>query len=167
MQNELRTDPDAVDQQLRRVARYLRFLGCPAAAVDDLVQESMLAGLREWPDGSAPLPWLLATAKNQLHKALRDRGRRREFADVERLDGLWQRHVADAGDAVAERLGECLRRLPPRSREVLRLRYGDDLSQAEIAQRFGLGVEGVKSLLARVRRALAQCIGGAHERGGS
>lgn len=167
MQNDLRTDADAADQQLRRVARYLRFLGCPAAAVDDLVQETLLAGLRAWPEGSAPLPWLLATARNQLKKLLRDRGRRRELADVERLDGLWQRHVADAGDAVAERLRECLRRLPPRSHEVLQLRYADDLALAEIAKHFGIGVEGVKSLLARVRRALAQCIGDAHGRGGS
>ncbi len=161
--DDLRTAAAPADRHLLRVARYLRFLGCPASAVDDLVQEAALAGLRRWPDGSAPLPFLLATAANQLRKLLRDRGRRRELADVDRLDTMWQEHVADHGDGAAERLRTCLERLPPRSREALRLRYGEDQPLDAIAARLGLGFEGVKSLLARLRATLAACVGGRRE----
>ena len=148
----------AADRHLQRVRRYLRFLGCPASALDDVAQETLVAGLGEWPTGDAPLPWLLATARNQLRKLLRDQGRRRELADVDRLDAMWQRHVPDAGDARGEALRACLAELPPRSRAVLQLRYGDGLDRAAIGARVGLGVEGVKSLLVRLREALARCI---------
>ena len=146
------------DCHLQRVRRYLRFLGCAPSSLDDVAQETLLAGLRQWPAGDAPLPWLLATARNQLRKLLRDQGRRRELADVDRLDLLWQRHVPDAGDAMSEALRACLAELPARSRAVLQLRYGDDLDRAAIGARVGLGVEGVKSLLVRLREALARCI---------
>lgn len=138
--------------------RYLRFLGCPASSLDDLTQDVLLAGLRRWPAGDAPAPWLLAIARNQLRKLLRDRGRKRELADVERLDSLWQHHVPDGGDAMREALRACLSELPPRSRTALQLRYGDGRERAEIGARLGLGVEGVKSLLVRLRTGLARCV---------
>ena len=55
-------------------------------------------------------------------------------------------------------LRACLRALPARSRQVLQLRYGEKLSRAEIGERIGLGDEGVKSLLTRLREALERCI---------
>ncbi|MEZ6038048.1 MAG: RNA polymerase sigma factor [Planctomycetota bacterium] len=159
------TPPGQTEGALLRVTRYLRFVGCPASALDDLVQETLLAGVRQWPDGDAPLSWLLATARNQLRKLLRDQGRRREVVDLERLDELWQRHVPDGGDERGERLRHCLERLPERGRLALQLRYGDDLSLAEVGVRLGLGVDGAKSMLARLRAALQRCIGGGSDDG--
>jgi len=148
----------AADEYGTRVRRYLRFLGCPDDGLDDLSQEVLLAGLKRWPDGNAPLSWLLAIARNQLRKFLRDHGRRRELADVERLDTMWQQHVVDHGDRMRDALRECLAELAPRSRRVLQLRYGEGLDRAAIGARVGLGAEGVKSLLARLRSWLATCI---------
>lgn len=141
-----------------RVRRYLRFLGCDREAAADLTQEALLAGLQRWPDGSAPIEWLLGTARNLFRRHLRTVGRRRELVDVDRLHELWERHVVDAGEPERAALRECLAGLPQRSRTALQLRYGDGASRAEIARRLGLGVEGVKSLLGRVRAALAECI---------
>ena len=147
----------AADEQVR-IRRYLRFLGCAEDLVDDLTQEALLAGLRRPEPGPAPLPWLLAAARNQLRKALRDRGRRKEILDVERLDELWSRHVVDNGDEMRDALRACLETLPARSREVLDLRYGEGLNRAAISARVDLQPEGVKSLLARLRAALTECI---------
>ena len=75
----------AADAEVK-IRRYLRFLGCPADSVDDLTQETLLAALQR--REPAPLPWLLAVARNQLRKALRDRGRKREVADIDRLRAI-------------------------------------------------------------------------------
>ena len=55
-------------------------------------------------------------------------------------------------------LQKCLRELPERSRTVLRLRYGENLDRKAIAERVGLGAEGVKSLLVRLREQLGLCV---------
>lgn len=149
------TDPtDAA----RRVLRYLRFVGCPAHHAEDLAQEALLAGLSRWPDGDAPLPWLLATARNLHRNHLRARGRRRELVDSTRLDELWHESVGDGGDAAREALRHCLQALPARSRRALELRYRDGLERTAMGQELGLGAEGIKSLLARLRAQLAGCV---------
>ena len=139
-----------------KLRRYLRFLGCPEDFVDDLAQEALLAGLRR-PE-PAPLPWLFAVARNQLRKLLRDRGRRKEVLDLDRLDDLWTRHATEDGDEMRDALRACLDGLPARSREVLELHYGAGQSRAQISAQVGLKPEGVKSLLARIRAVLAACV---------
>lgn len=141
-----------------RVLRYLRFLGAGAAA-EDVAQEALLAGLARWPDGRMQVPWLLATARNLWRRHLRTSGRRRELVDSDRLHELWVAEAGDdGGDGLRAALRACLQQLPERSRGVLELRYGEELERQDIAARLGLGDEGVKSLLARVRAALAECV---------
>lgn len=149
----------AVAEALRSVRRYLRFLGCRDDELADLAHDAMLAGLARWPAEELPVPWLLATARNLLRKHLRTQRRRRELHDLERLDREWLETAGDdAAVAMAAALRECVEGLPARSREVLELRYGEGLDRVAIAARVGLGEEGVKSLLARVRAALAECV---------
>lgn len=142
-----------------QVRRYLRFLGADRGAVDDLAQETMLAALRHWRAAAPPLPWLLATARNHLRMHWRTKGNRREVNDVERLHRMWVEQAGDdAGEAQRAALRECLALLPARSRQLIELRYGGALPREAIAQRLGLREEGVKSLLVRVRDALAACV---------
>jgi RNA polymerase sigma factor (sigma-70 family) len=141
------------------VRRYLRFLGCVESAVADLVQDTLLAGLARWPADAPPVPWLLATARNLFRRQLRKQRARRELLDLERLDRAWAEQAADGtGDAVSAALRECLAALPARARTALELRYGENLERGVIAARVGLSAEGVKSLLARTRDALAECV---------
>lgn len=162
---ESRGEPHAgaTDQRivsaLASVRRYLRFLGCRDDELADLAHDAMLAGLARWLADDLPVAWLLATARNLFRKQLRTQRRRRELLDLERLDGLWLEQVSDGtGEAMAAALRECLAGLPERSREVLRLRYGEELEREAIAARVGLSGEGVKSLLTRCREALAACV---------
>jgi RNA polymerase sigma-70 factor (ECF subfamily) len=156
---------DALLDATRRVLRYLRFLGARDGA-DDVVQETLLAGLARWPDGDAPLPWLLATARNLWRRHLRSHGRRRELCDCDRLHGLWVVEAGDdGGEALRAALRACLQQLPDRSRRALELRYGEGLEREAIAAQLGLGDEGVKSLLARLRAVLAECVGRRMRRG--
>lgn len=139
--------------------RYLRFLGAGRQVLDDLVQETLLAACRSFGAANAPLPWLLVTARNALRQHLRREGRRREVADLDRLDAAYREQVpGDGGELQLQALRRCLQELPERSRRALELRYGDGASRAAIAAAVGLGEEGAKALLARVRAALGACI---------
>jgi RNA polymerase sigma-70 factor (ECF subfamily) len=147
------------DQDLAAVRRYLRFLGAARHEIDDLAQEVLLAAVRSFGGAVPPLPWLLVTARHALQAHLRRLGRRREVADLDRLAAAWTVQMGDDGGAERRAaLAHCLRGLPERSRLVVELRYRDGWSRDAIAARTGLGIEGVKSLLDRVRRALGECI---------
>lgn len=149
----------ALQAGLISVRRYLRFLGCRDDELADVAHDAMLAGLARWPAERLPVPWLLATARNLWKKRLRAHRRRRELFDIERLDAMWIEQAGpDLGDGLAAALRECVDGLPARSRETLTLRYRDGLERDAIAARVGLAGEGVKSLLARVRAALADCV---------
>lgn len=142
-----------------RVRRYLRFLGCARASVDDLAQETMLAAVRHFAGEVPPLPWLLTTARHAFGMHLRRNGRRREVHDLTRLHQMWSEQAGDdAGEARRLALRACLEQLPERSRAAIELRYGDGAGRAAIAAKVGIGEEGVKSLLARVRAALGDCV---------
>jgi RNA polymerase sigma factor (sigma-70 family) len=70
-------------------------------------------------------------------------------------------------------LVEHVRRLPPRQRDAVILRYYEDLPEAEIARTLGCAVGTVKSQLAKARATLARALEessegpGAHEGGDS
>jgi RNA polymerase sigma-70 factor (ECF subfamily) len=55
-------------------------------------------------------------------------------------------------------LRECMDRLPARTKEVLTLRYDQDLSGDSIAVRLGSTVDAVHQILSRTRTSLADCI---------
>jgi RNA polymerase sigma-B factor len=63
--------------------------------------------------------------------------------------------IEDGGLAIAEHRGDlerAMRRLPAREREIVRLRFGHDMTQSEIAERIGVSQMHVSRLL---RSALA------------
>ena len=137
--------------------RYLRFLGCAADLADDFAQDTMLAALRTFPAAAPPMAWLCTTARNRLRMHLRTAGR--EVADLDTLHAQWEEVTGDdGGDAQLAALRRCLHELPERSRRAVELRYGDGVARAAIARELGLGEEGVKSLLVRLRAALAACM---------
>ncbi len=150
-------DPSWSAAARARTWRYLRFLGCPADLAEDFAQDTLLAALRASPSGPLPDGWLLTTARNRLRMHLRTAGR--EQPDLERLHAEW---VEVAGPDDADRrllaLRHCVDELPERSRRALQLRYGDGVERVGIGRELGLGEEGVKSLLVRLRAALAACV---------
>jgi RNA polymerase sigma-70 factor (sigma-E family) len=87
--------------------------------------------------------------------------RRRRFRETP-LERAPDRGSGDAAHAVAEldEVWQALRRLPPRMRAVLVLRYFEDLSEGEAARILECGVGTIKSQssrgLARMRELLAE-----------
>ncbi|MEZ6087346.1 MAG: sigma factor-like helix-turn-helix DNA-binding protein [Pirellulaceae bacterium] len=55
-------------------------------------------------------------------------------------------------------LQECLQALSPKSREIVRLRYFDDLNISQVAERLGSTAGAMRIALMRIRRQLANCV---------
>jgi RNA polymerase sigma-70 factor (ECF subfamily) len=63
----------------------------------------------------------------------------------------------DTGDR-AEALRQCVRLLPEKSRQLLALRYEDNLPCEEIARRLAGSIEAIYQSLSRLRGRLEECI---------
>jgi RNA polymerase sigma-70 factor (ECF subfamily) len=140
--------------------RYLRMLGADAATADDLVQEAFVVALRRPTfDASAAgaVFTFLRTTCRQLW--LRSHRRTQHEHEVDDADQLWTERCGDGpGDDYVDALRACVERLPARSRELLAATYGDGDGRATTGARFGLGRDGVKSALRRLRTFLYDCI---------
>jgi RNA polymerase sigma-70 factor (sigma-E family) len=122
---------------------------------EDAVQSSLLKAMRAWPRVAGQERWrqqayVRQIVVNTCRSGWRKWGSRVAIGDVPELA-----HAPET-DAVDDRelLRQALARLPARQREVLLLRYYEDLSEAEIARRLGCAPGTVKSSAARALRAL-------------
>lgn len=152
---------DLVSRHQPAVWRYLRFLGAAADQAEDLLQETFFAVWRrpfEQRGEAATRAYLTTVARNLFLTALR-RGRvQLHFASVDEADLAWKLHAEDGGAAFVTALRECLERLPGRQAEAVRLQYYDARPRDEVGRLLGISVEGVKTLLRRVRAELRACV---------
>ncbi len=140
---------------------------------EDVVQEAFVSTLRhhdQFQGTARPSTWLYRVTFNAA--LMRLRTRRRKGADS--LDALpkniAERAVSraadgyrDADDMVSHReraaaVDDAMLVLKPLDRELMRLRYTDDLSTDEVAARTGLTTSAVKTRLHRARAQLKDII---------
>jgi RNA polymerase sigma-70 factor (ECF subfamily) len=147
-----------------RVAQ--RMLGDRAEA-EDVAQEAMLRLWRmapDWRPGVAQVStWLYRVTANLCT----DRLRRRRTVDLDAAGEVADGRPGAVQDLIAAdriaALDAALSALPDRQRPAVVLRHLEGLSNPEIADILGIGVEAVESLTARGRRALAAALAGRRE----
>ncbi len=159
-------DPDLLDELIGRyqyrLPRYLWTLTGSREAAEDLFQETWIRVLEK---GHQYNPrwrfeaWLFSIARNLAIDLLRRRqpesleallnpgeeGTPREWPDRESATPF---ETVAAGEQ-SERVKGVLRRLPPDAREVLVLRFQEDMDLSEIAEVVGTPLSTVKSRLYR------------------
>jgi RNA polymerase sigma-70 factor (ECF subfamily) len=124
---------------------------------EEAVQEALV---RAWtrrhacrsPD--APLPWMLEITRNESRRLLARRGRYRP--PVAEPD-LCEAEIDEDETAIATTriaVEQALARLDDADQRVLRLRYGADLTQADVARRLGMPEGTAKVRLHRARGRL-------------
>jgi RNA polymerase sigma-70 factor (sigma-E family) len=110
-----------------------------AHLAEDLVQGALVKAVAHWRRiGDHPEPWLRKVIVNDHMSGWRKHRGRERLTDA----------VPDgpAGEAVRDLdLATALRRLPPRQRAVVVLRYYEDLTEQETARVLGVAVGTVKS----------------------
>lgn len=141
--------------------RYLRFLGCPESAADDLTQETFLAVIRrpfEYRGDAAAVAYLRKVARNQLLMSLRSSRRAPSTEELEAAENVWARNVGADYDAYLDALEACLDSLVGRQKQVVDLHYRDGQSRKTVAAELDMTDDGVKTLLRRTRARLRECV---------
>jgi RNA polymerase sigma-70 factor, ECF subfamily len=104
-------------------------------------------------DQTAPTPWLRQIARNEALRLIERRAPWR-FTELLPEDG-----PVEAGEELLlERVSvwQALERLAPQERELVRLRYVQDLAQPEIARQLGMSEATVRVRLHRIRKRLGR-----------
>jgi RNA polymerase sigma factor (sigma-70 family) len=129
---------------------------------DDLLQETWLASARApAPPGAPPRRWLAAIMRNLARLGARSTARRGER---ERQVGEVLQGRASRPDEIAERietqrlLAELVLALAPIHRDVVLLRFHDDLPPRQIAARLGIPPGTARSRLCEALRQLRQAL---------
>lgn len=153
--------PSRIGERERRALwRYARTLGADAHTADDLVQESFAVTLaRPGFDFTVPAAVFTFLRTTCRHLWLRSKKRAITEREVDEADRVWAERCGEgAGDDHVDALRACLDRLPPRSRELLAATYGEGDGRAAAGAKIGIGKDGVKSALRRLRTFLHDCI---------
>jgi RNA polymerase sigma-70 factor, ECF subfamily len=148
-------DPERFAADDRFVRAILRRFVADPNAVDDLAQETWLAVLRQAASGGfLGRAWLSTVAKNFALQTLRgdERRRVRESRAAEGFGAVEDGEIRCDAETRARVLA-CVEGLKESYREVVRLRYFEDLTPCAIAERLCLPVETVRT---RLKRALLQ-----------
>lgn len=153
-------DGDAFEQlvaghqgQLRYYIR--RLLGGPAGE-DDLLQDTWLAVWRsigKLRDPAAFAPWLYRIARNKVYAQIRKQLKYQELTDQSQ-NLLSQEDPQDFSPDEAAKIHECLGKLRPEHREVLLLRFLEEMSYQDIATVIDKSVGTVRSRIHYAKHAL-------------
>jgi len=143
-----------------------------ASALEDVVQQTMINAVKNlatFRGDSTLFTWLCQICRNLLADARRKQARQPvieslDLAAANRATALPvqlidYRDPLDISSADSQRsdIRRVVNSLPPRYVRVLELKYGDELSLEEMALSLGLSESAAQSLLARARRAFAEC----------
>jgi RNA polymerase sigma-70 factor (ECF subfamily) len=172
----------------QRLLRQARLALRDAAQAEDLVQDTLIAVLKQWPAyrGDAALStWAISILRHKVADWYRAPSTRREVAlgaaggeddDAGALDaalaaafdasGAWREPVPEwqQPESQAERrqmmrtLEACIDCLPPQTRRVFVMREWLGFESDEIRSRLGLSADNVRTILHRARMALRDCM---------
>lgn len=150
---------------------YLRSMLWSDQGLDDVFQEVMLVAWRRLPeyDKARPFgPWLRGIARNLVLEHHRKGKSRAAATDPVVLDAVEARFhslltsggLSTAGEfrTRAERMLDCLRRLPDILRETVEMVYARGMLLRQIAESVGVNEETAKKRLQRARESLAKCV---------
>lgn len=130
---------------------------------EDVLQETALSIAESFDqyDSDKPfLPWAMAFARNKLLQYYRKHRKDRLVFDESLLEQIGQR-IEEQADVAKHRqraLAHCLEKLADHAREMIRLRYVQNLGYDQIAKTVGRTAAGVANNLYRSRKALAECV---------
>lgn len=137
-----------------RMEAILRHYGIPAQDAEDLIQEIFISFVRRYRSVQNPEAWLVSALKYQCLLYWRKRRKQLcEAVDASLLEILAAHDppAVEHDDRVRD-LEKFLRRIPPRCRKILKLRYGLGFTPKEVAGELGYRHSSVSNI---VRRCVA------------
>ena len=134
----------------RRALRLAYLLTGDHHQAEDVVAEAMTKVYVQWRKGRVDDvgPYLRRAVANQANSGLRRRYLERREASRRTGDDRGGRRVDDDA-ADRDAVWQAIQQLPDRQRQVVVLRYYEDLSEADTAEALGISTGTVKSSLSR------------------
>ena len=150
------------DDHIWDVYGFIAYRVADREEAEDLTQTTFERALKAWsrfdPERSSLKTWLIAIARNLVIDHYRsDKSKMTSSLDLPSRDEH-ERESGAADDAPSlgpdPELEAALKNLSQRQREVIALRFGGDLSSAQIAGLTGLSEDNVQQILSRSLRGL-------------
>jgi RNA polymerase sigma-70 factor (ECF subfamily) len=154
---------DLMTQHQGRLYGYVLSLSANPDAANDVLQEANIVLWKQWRQfkpGSNFKAWSFRIAHFQFMAYRQRQLRDKTLFSDDLLSTLTTeaREVDERHEERAAALERCLERMPPRSREAIRLRYADELTVADIAHKLQRNANAVYQILFRARQWLNQCV---------
>ena len=153
-----------VRENVSMLNAFVRSSVTDSAAIDDICQETMVTAWKRWNDYDRNRPfgaWLRGIARNHILAYCRNKPLPSGVADMEDLCVVFDRIQSLQGDTFDDKLDAlrtCVKNLPEKHREVIRLRSEERLMPARIATTQSIKLETVKKHLYRAKQLLHDCI---------
>lgn len=129
---------------------------------EDIFQEVCVKAVArggEFESAHHVMNWARMAGRNRAIDVLRAREGRYEGLSEEMLAALaadWP--AREHAEAAQQALAHCLEEITPNNRELLRLRYFERRSGAEVAAAMSRKLETIYQALARIHRSLGDCV---------
>lgn len=154
---------ELLTQHDRALGVYVYSLVPRSADADDILQQTKMILWRcfdQFEPGTNFLAWARKTAFHQILTYRRQTKREHLPLSEETLDALHNEvaRLSDSGDERREALRTCLSKLPKEHRQLVMLRYFEDMEIDGIAEQVRSTVAAVYRALSRVRFTLLECI---------
>ncbi len=154
-------DPQAMTELIQRYERpvryFIRQLVENADVVEELFQDTWLTVIRRIHTLTQPekfTVWLYRVARNRVYGEYRRRRQTVELSEMMEAPDNPQEEVMQFEDAA--KLHRCLGKLKPAQKEVLLLRFLEDMSYEEMAEVLECPVGTVRSRLHHAKQALKE-----------
>jgi RNA polymerase sigma-70 factor, ECF subfamily len=152
-------------QNERRLYAYILTLLPNRADADDALQEASLVMWDKFDEAAPPddfAAWGCRIAYFKVLDFYKKAGRARVRFSQAMLERVAETAVEQAGplglDARRDALAECVEKLGARDRDLLARRFQPGATTRSTSEQVGRSVEAVYKALARVRRALFECV---------
>lgn len=149
----------------RQLSLYVHGLVPRDSEAEDILQQTKLLLWKHFDDftlGTNFIAWARKTAFHQILTHRRHKKREHLPLDEEALEALGHAVsvLSDSGEGSARQdaLRSCLTRLPTEHRQLVHLRYFDDLEIDQVADRVNRTEAAVYRALSRVRMSLMECV---------
>lgn len=155
---------EVMDLHVRRLRAFIA-LNAPAAhLIDEIAHEAFVFAynhVHEFQRGTSFFAWLKSIAWNLLRAEVqrfsREQANQMKYAE-QRLFEVVPAKPVEKATRELEGLENCLDRVPPKLKDLLKMRYALAYSTREIAERFDQSAAWVRTTLFRVRRQLKDCV---------